>query len=126
MSIKHFLILLILVSSCSSSNKSKTEAQARARMESLDIESQNNINALIEMIEDQRAASRSEKRFVPYEFRIPIASFTKDEVLRIDPSVRFTDRGDTYQCIGENATKEKVFRLVALSYTYKIKFCPFE
>lgn len=126
MNLKHFLILLILVSGCSSANKSKTEARARVRMETLDIESQNNINALIGMIEDQQAAARSEKRFVPYEFRIPIASFTKEEVLRIDPSIRFTDRGDTYQCIGENATKEKIFKLVALPYTYKIKFCPFE
>lgn len=120
------LILLILVSSCSPSNKTKTEARARVRMETLDIESQNQINALIGMIEDQRVAARGEKHFVPYEFRIPIASFTKEEVLRIDPSIRFTDRGDTYQCIGENATKEKIFKLVALPYTYRIKFCPFE
>jgi hypothetical protein len=122
-----FLILLIIAVSCSSTNKSLTEAKARERMNSLDQESQNNINSLIEMIEEQSLVkTSSEKRFIPYQFNIPLDSIKKKEVQRIDPSIQFTNRTDTYQCIGENATKEKVFRIVALPYAYKIRFCPYE
>jgi hypothetical protein len=86
------------------------ETKARERMSSLDQDSQNNINSLIEMIEEQaRITDPGQKRYIPY-----------------DPSINFTPRTDTYQCIGDNATKERVFQIVALPFTKKIKFCPYE
>lgn len=127
MKILQYLILLTIVASCSATNQSRTETKARERMHSLDQESQNNINSLIEMIEEQSLIKSSrEKRFIPYQFNIPLDSIKKKEVQRIDPSIQFTNRTDTYQCIGENATKEKVYRIVALPYAYKIRFCPYE
>jgi hypothetical protein len=120
-------ILLILAASCSATNKSFTEAKALERMRSLDHESQQHINALISMIEEQSLLTDSgATRWVPYEFRIPLDSLKRNEIQKIDPLVKFTNRTDSFQCIGENATKEKVFQIVALPYTYKIKFCPFE
>ncbi|MBA4057869.1 MAG: hypothetical protein C0490_24345 [Marivirga sp.] len=96
-------------------------------MNSLDQDTQNNINALIEMIEEQALVTApGEKRHIPYEFRISLDSRKRKQVLRIDPSVSFAARNDTYQCIGGNATKEKVLQIVALPYTYKIRFCPYE
>jgi hypothetical protein len=96
-------------------------------MSSLDQESQNNINSLIEMIEEQsQVKDPSAKRSIPYEFRIPVDPIKKKEVQSIDSSIQFTNRTDTYQCIGENATKEKVLKIVALPYAYKIKYCPYE
>ena len=122
-----YLILLAVLVSCASQNKSSIEAKARLRMNSLDQDTQNNINALLEMIEEQeRITAPGEKRYIPYEFKIPLDSLKKKEVLRIDPTLSFTARSDMYQCIGENATKEKVFQIVALPYTYKIRFCPYE
>ena len=122
-----YLILLTIAASCATTNKSLTEAKARERMNSLDQESQNNINGLIEMIEDQSLVTDpGEKRFIPYEFRIPLDPAKKKEVHRIDGSIQFTPRNDSYQCIGDNATKEKVFRIVAMSYTSGIRYCPFE
>src|SRR5688572_16806280 len=103
-----FLILLTIMVSCSATNKSLTETKARERMSSLDQESQNKINSLIDMIEEQSHAG--EKRFIPYEFNIPLDPIKKKEVQRIDSSIQFTNRTDTYQCIGENATKEKVYK----------------
>ena len=124
MKILQYLIILTIVTGCSSANQSLTESKARERMNLLDQESQNNINSLIEMIEEQSLSK--EKRFIPYEFNIPLDSIKKKEVQRIDPSIQFTNRSDTYQCIGENATKEKVYQIVALPYAYKIRFCPYE
>ena len=122
-----FLFLLILIAGCSSSNNSMMEARAKERMNSLDLESQQQITSLITMIDEQeRVTDPGAKRSIPYEFRIPLDSRKKSEVHRIDPSVRFTPRTDSYQCIGDSATKENVYRIVALSYTYRIKFCPFE
>lgn len=96
-------------------------------MNSLDQESQNNINMLIGMIEEQSLTKDpGARRFIPYEFRIPLDSAKRKEVHRIDPFIQFTKRTDSYQCIGEDATKEKVFKIVALPYSYKIKFCPYE
>jgi hypothetical protein len=127
MKIIQYLILLIITASCSTANQSLTEANARHRMNSLDQESQNNINTLIDMIEEQtRLKGSSAYHFIPYEFRIPLDSTKKSEVQRIDHSIQFTNRTDSYQCIGDNATKEKVFQIVALPYTYKIRFCPYE
>src|SRR5688572_16719104 len=97
-----YVIFLILATSCSSTNKS-IEIKARERMTSLDQESQNNINMLIEMIEEQSAIKDpGAKRSIPYEFRIPLDSAKKKEVQRIDPAIQFTNRTDTYQCIGED------------------------
>ena len=127
MKITRYLILLIIVASCSSTNQSLTEAKAKERMNSLDQESQNNINMLIDMIEEQsRATDPGAKRYIPYQFNIPLDSAKKNEAHSIDPSITFTKRNDSYQCIGDNATKEMVFQIVALPYTYKIKFCPYE
>ena len=121
------LILLAILASCASQNRSSIEAKARQRMNSLDQDTQNNINALIEMIEEQALVTAPDrKRYIPYEFTIPLDSCKKEQVLRIDPSVSFFARADTYQCIGENGTKEKVFQIVALPFTYKIRFCPYE
>lgn len=104
-----------------------TEAKARERMSSFDQESQNHINMLLEMIEEQsRLKDPGAKRFIPYEFRIPLDSVKKKEVHAIDSLIRFIPRQDSYQCIGDQATKEKVFQILALSYTNKIKYCPFE
>jgi len=122
-----FLILLILITSCSASRNSMTEAKAKERMSSLDIESQQQINSLINMIDEQdRVTDPGAKRSIPYEFRIPLDSKKKNEVHRIDPTVQFTQRTDSYQCIGDSATKANVYRIVSLPYTYRIKFCPFE
>jgi hypothetical protein len=122
-----FLIFLIIFTGCASLNKSLTEAKARERMRSLDQESQNNINSLIGMIEEQsRVKDPGGKRFIPYEFSIPLESAKRKEVHRIDRLINFTPRKDSYQCIGDNATKEKIFKIVALPYAYKIRFCPFE
>lgn len=121
------LILLVIAASCSTTNQTLTESKARERMKSFDQESQNNINMLIGMIEEQsRVEDSGAYRFIPYEFRIPLDSNKKKEVQRIDSSIQFTTRADSYQCIGDNATKEKGFQIVALPYTYKIKFCPYE
>jgi hypothetical protein len=121
------LILLAVLATCSTPNKSSIESKARHRMNSLDKETQNNINALIEMIEkNSLVTDPGEKRNIPYEFIIPLDARKKNQVLRIDPSVSFTARTNTYQCIGETATKEKVLQIVALPYTYKIRFCPYE
>jgi len=121
-----YIILLIVLISCATPNKSLTEAKARQRINSLDQESQNNINHLIQMIEEQRVANSGEKRYIPYEFKIPLDARKKRQIHRIDPSVNFTNRTDSYQCIGENATQEKIMEIVALPFTYKIKFCPYE
>jgi len=122
-----YLILLAVLASCATLSKSQIETKARQRMNSLDQDTQNNINALIEMIEEQALVTApDEKRYIPYEFRISLDSRKKKQVLRFDPSLSFTARTDTYQCIGENATKEKVLQIVALPYTYKIRFCPYE
>ncbi|HEU5291005.1 MAG TPA: hypothetical protein VFU05_10205 [Cyclobacteriaceae bacterium] len=122
----HYLFLLILAGSCAV-NPSLLETKARERMQSLDQESQRNINHLISMIEEQDSLTDpGAKHSIPYEFRIPLDSNKKREIQRIDPSIQFTNRTDTYQCIGDSATKEKVFRIVSLPYTYKIKFCPYE
>ena len=122
-----YLILLAALASCASQNKSSLEAKARQRMSSLDQDTQNNINALLEMIEEQeRVTPPGEKRYIPYEFKIPLDAKKKKQIRRIDPSVLFTARTDTYQCIGENATKEKVLQIIALPYTFKIRFCPYE
>jgi hypothetical protein len=122
-----YLILLAVLASCAAPNKSLIEAKARQRMNSLDKDTQTNINILIEMIEEQSLVTDpGEKRQIPYEFRISLDSRKKKQVLRIDPSLSFTARTDTYQCIGGNATKEKVLQIIALPYTYKIKFCPYE
>jgi hypothetical protein len=127
MKIIQYTILLIITASCLTTNQSVTEANARQRMSSFDQESQNNINMLISMIEEQgRLKDSSAYHFIPYEFRIPLDSTKQNEVQRIDPSIQFTNRTDSYQCIGDNATKEKVFQIVALPYTYKIRFCPYE
>lgn len=122
-----YFIVLMLAASCSTANKSLTEAKARERMISLDQESQNNINMLIDMIKEQTLnKDRDARRFIPYEFRIPLDSAKRKEVSSIDPLIQFTKRTDSYQCIGDNATKEKVFKIVALPYSYKMKFCPYE
>ena len=122
-----YLILLAVLVSCAASNKSLTETKAHQRMNSLDQDTRNNINALLEMIEEQELVTvPGEKRYIPYEFRISLDARKKKQILRIDPSVLFTARTDTYQCIGENATKEKVLQIVALPYTFKIRFCPYE
>jgi hypothetical protein len=119
-------VVVVVVASCAVSKQSLMETQARQRMKSLDQETQNNINALIEMIEEQAHTHPGEERYIPYEFRIPLDSMKKAQVLHIDLLIQFTNRTDMYQCIGDNATKEKVFQIVALPFTYKIKFCPYE
>src|SRR6478609_2156754 len=107
MKIMQYLILLTIAVSCSTTNQSLIEAKARERMNSLDQESQNNINSLIDMIEEQSLVKNSsERHFIPYEFNIPLDSSKKKEVQHIDPSIQFTNRTESYQCIGENATKE--------------------
>jgi hypothetical protein len=122
-----YLILLILTVTCATSTKSSSEAKARERMKSLDQGSQENINQLIEMItEQERVTDPGAKHYIPYEFMIPLDSAKRMEVQHIDSSVRFTKRTDSYQCIGDHATKEKVYQIVALPYAYKIRFCPFE
>ena len=127
MKFTQFIVVFLLAASCATSNSSRMEAKARQRMNSLDQESQNNINMLIGMIEEQsHLKDAGAKRWIPYEFRIPVDNTKKNEVHRIDPSIQFINRTDSYQCIGENATKEKIFQIVALPYAYKIKFCPFE
>lgn len=96
-------------------------------MNTLDQESQDNINHLIEMIvEQERVVNPSEGRYIPYEFGIPHDARKKRQIHRIDPSMNFTNRTDSYQCIGEQATREKIMEIVALPFTYKIKFCPYE
>lgn len=125
--IRSLVILAVLTSCAANSSLIETEAKARQRMKSLDKDAQNNINALIEMIEKQALVTAAgEERHIPYEFRISLDSRKRKHVARIDPSLSFTVRTDAYLCIGENATKEKVFRIVALPYTYKIRFCPYE
>ena len=120
-------MLLAVLVNCATSNKSLTETKAHQRMNSLDQDTRNNINALLEMIEEQELVTvPGEKRYIPYEFRISLDARKKKQILRIDPSVSFTARTDTYQRIGENATKEKVLQIVALPYTFKIRFCPYE
>jgi hypothetical protein len=122
-----YLILLTIAASCATASKSLTEAKARERMNSLDQDAQNNINTLIEMLEElSLVTDPGRKRYIPYEFRIPLDSAKRNEVHRIDPSIHFTSRTDSYQCIGDNATKEKVFQIVALPYTSRIRFCPYE
>jgi len=122
-----YIALLIVLASCATPNKSVKEAKARQRMSSLDQESQDNINRLIDMIEEQALISDTgEQRYIPYEFRIPSDPRMRKQVHRIDSSVHFTNRNDSYQCIGENATREKVLQIVALPFTYKIRFCPYE
>jgi hypothetical protein len=127
MKLIQYFILLILAASCATMNQTLTESKARERMNSLDQESQTNINMLIGMIEEQMSVKDSSAyHFIPYEFRIPLDSNKKKEVQHIDSSIQFTNRADSYQCIGDNATKEIVFQIVALAYTYKVKFCPYE
>jgi hypothetical protein len=122
-----YVFLLTVLASCASQSKSSVEAKARQRMNSLDQDTQNNITALIEMIEEQELVTTpGEKRYIPYEFTIALDASKREQVLNIDPSISFTARKDFYLCIGENATKEKVFQIVALPYTYKIRFCPYE
>lgn len=121
------IILLAIMFGCATSTKSLTEKKARGRMESLGPDAQGNINTLLEMIEEQSLnTDPGAMRSIPYEFRIPLDSLKKNEVQGIDPSIRFTNRTDSYQCIGGDATKEKVFQIVALPYTSRIRFCPFE
>lgn len=122
-----YLILLAVLTSCATQNKSLIEAKARQRINSLDQAAQDNIKMLIEMIEEQSLVTDpGGKRHIPYEFRISLDPRERKKVFRIDPSLSFTARTDTYQCIGENATKEKVLQLVALPFTHRIKFCPYE
>ena len=121
-----YFILLAALSSCITSNLS-IETKALNRIKSLDPEAQSSINALIEMIEVQSLVTDpGAKHYVPYEFRIPVSERKKRQVHRIDPSVSFIKRSDSYQCIGDNATKENVFKIIALPFTSKIKFCPYE
>lgn len=123
---KSFLLLLMLAASCITTT-SLPETKARERLKSMDPEAQRFIHTLLEMIEEQeRVTDSGAKRYIPYEFRIPLDSLKRNEVQRIDSSIQFTPRTDSYQCIGDNATKEKVFQVVALSYTSKIRFCPYE
>src|SRR5688572_30614375 len=99
MKARQYLFLLILAGSCAV-NQSLSETKARERMQSLDEESQRNINHLISMIEEQDALKDpGAKRWIPYEFRIPLDPNKKKEIQRIDPSIRFTDRTEAYQCI---------------------------
>lgn len=122
-----YLILTLLVASCAVTNQSLTEKKARERMHSLDQDAQQQINILLEMIDEQsHLTDPASKRYIPYEFRIPVDSVKKKEIHGIDPSIQFTNRTDSYQCIGDNASKEKIFQIVALPYTYKIRFCPYE
>lgn len=103
------------------------EDKAQDRLKTLDVDSQEKVNALLLMIEEQaRFINSSEVHYIPYEFRIPLSSTKKKQIQRIDPSVSFIKRKDFYQCIGENATKELIYQILALPYTSKIKFCPFE
>jgi hypothetical protein len=116
-----------MVAGCAAPNKSFTASKAIQRINSLDADSRNDINTLIAMIEEQtRVTDPGEKRFIPYEFRIPLDAEKMKQVHRIDSQISFTKRTDSYQCIGENATKEKILHIVSLPYTYKIKFCPYE
>jgi hypothetical protein len=122
-----FLILLSILASCVAPNKSLTEARARERINSLDEEAQTQIQVLLAMIEERaQVTNAGEKRYIPYEFRMPLDHRAMKQVHRIDPTISFTRRSDAYQCIGENATKEKVFRIISLPYVYKLRFCPFE
>src|SRR6187431_1718348 len=116
-----YLILLILTISCATSNKSVSEVNARERMKSFDQASQENINSLIEMIDEQeQVTDQGAKHYIPYEFMIPLESAKRNEVQRIDSTIRFTNRTTYYQCIGGHATKEKVYQIVALPYTKKV------
>jgi hypothetical protein len=121
-----FFILVIIIS-CATPVKTSMESKAHERLSSLDADSQNQIKTLLNMIEEQaRFINSSEIHYIPYEFRIPFDSGKKKEIQRIDPTVSFTKRDNSYLCIGENATGELVFKILALPYTYKIRFCPFE
>lgn len=123
----HYLALFIMMAGCVASGKMLLESKARQRIITLDAESQNSITVLLEMItEQERLTDPSGKHYVPYEFRIPADAKKKRQVHRIDPSISFINRGDTYQCIGDNATKEKVYQVIALPYTRHVKFCPYE
>ncbi len=127
MKVIHYLALFIMIAGCVAPDKMLLESKARQRIITLDAETQNNITVLLEMIiEQEQLTDPGGKHYVPYEFRIPAEAKKKRQVQRIDPSIRFTNRGDTYQCIGENATKEKVYQVIALPYTRHVKFCPYE
>jgi hypothetical protein len=116
-----------MIAGCAAPNKSRIASKAIQRINSLDPDSQSDINTLMSMIEEQaRVTDPGEKRFIPYEFRIPLDTKKMKQVHRIDSQITFTKRTDAYQCIGENATKEKILHIVSLPYTYKIKFCPYE
>jgi len=78
------------------------------------------------MEEQEQVVNPAEKRYIPYEFKIPLDARKKRQIHRIDPSVNFTNRTDSYQCIGENATRQKILKVVAQPFTYKIQFCPYE
>jgi hypothetical protein len=116
-----------MIAGCAAPNKSLIASKAIQRINSLDADSRNDINTLIAMIEEQaRVTDPGEKRFIPYEFRIPLDAKKMKQIHRVDSQISFTERTDAYQCIGENATKEKILHIVSLPYTYKIKFCPYE
>jgi hypothetical protein len=122
-----YFILYAILAGCATPNQALTEAKAKQRIKSLDQETQDNIDSLIEMIDQQALVSDpGAKHYIPYEFRIPLDSRRMKQVHRIDPTVAFTARSDSYQCIGDNATKEKIIQIVALPFTYKIRFCPYE
>lgn len=127
MRVMPYLLIVVLLANCRATNQSLTETTARERIKSMDPEAQQHIHALLDMIEEQeRLTDPTGKRYIPYEFRIPLDSLKRNEVQRIDPSIQFTPRSDSFQCIGDNATKERVFQVVALPYTSRIQFCPYE
>ncbi|HEY5823203.1 MAG TPA: hypothetical protein VIT44_02485 [Cyclobacteriaceae bacterium] len=82
-------------------------------MRSLDPDTQSHINTLLDKIKDQGS--------IAYDFTIPLDSVKKAQVYQIDPSLHFRERKTRYDCFGRNATREKVLRIVALPYTYKIR-----
>ena len=122
-----YVLLLLAMAGCLAPAKLPTEANALKRIKSLDESSRNEINSLLAMIEEQMAMTDPRaKRYIPYEFRIAIDAKMKRRVHRMDPSLSFTRRKEYYLCIGENATKERVYQAVNLLYTYRIRFCPYE
>lgn len=59
---------------------------------------------------------------IAYKFQIPVDRKKKNEVKKIDKSIRFHRRqgDDTYLCIGEGATENTLIKLASLSYITKI------
>jgi hypothetical protein len=117
-----FSLMAFVLFSCASSDKGLTAEKAKRKIELLDQSSKDQISFLMEVIETQSA----ERTSIPYEFVIPLNAKMKRQVHRIDPSMKFFPRSGFYQCIGEGVSKEKLIQIVALSYTQKIKYCPFE